>query len=157
VSDHELDKLVNYWKSFAPPAPPTIEGGGPADQAQFTQASLFDEPSLARKSSQTGASSEDDLLPQAIEVVKQNRRASVSLLQRKLRIGYSRAARLMELLEEKGFVGPDEGPTKGRSVREPGSPSASQSTRSSSSRREFQEEDDYSNWTEEDWNDLEKE
>ncbi|HEX9077394.1 MAG TPA: DNA translocase FtsK [Anaerolineae bacterium] len=157
VSDRELDKLVTYWKGFAPPAPPTTEGSSSADPAQFTQTSLFDDPALAPKPSQTGASAEDDLLPQAIDVVKQNKRASVSLLQRKLRIGYSRAARLMELLEEKGIVGPDEGPTKGRSVRETGAPSAVQSTRSPSSRREFQEEDDYSDWTEEDWNDLEKE
>ncbi|MGE5264078.1 MAG: DNA translocase FtsK 4TM domain-containing protein [Acidobacteriota bacterium] len=150
VSDRELDKLVTYWRGLAPPAPPTTGGTGSA--GQFTQVPLFEELSLAPNlSNATGTSPEDALLPQAIEVLKQNKRASVSLLQRKLRIGYSRAARLMELLEEKGLVGPDEGPTKGRSVREPGTRSASNSL------REFHGEDDYSDWSEEDWNDLDKE
>ena len=49
---------------------------------------------------------EDDLLGRAIEVVKLQRRASISLLQRKLQIGYTRAARLIDLMEQKGVVGP---------------------------------------------------
>jgi S-DNA-T family DNA segregation ATPase FtsK/SpoIIIE len=73
-------------------------------------------------------------------------------LQRKLRIGYSRAARLMELLEEKGFVGPDEGPTKGRAVRAQEGNSAVPPPG-----REFKEEDGYTDWTEADWADLDKE
>jgi hypothetical protein len=61
-------------------------------------------------------SEEDDLLDQAVQIAQESDRASISLLQRKLRIGYSRAARLMDLMEQKGYVGPDEGPTKGREV-----------------------------------------
>lgn len=53
--------------------------------------------------------SDDDLLPQAIDVLKSTRRASTSMLQRRLRIGYNRAARLMELMEQKGIVGPENG------------------------------------------------
>jgi DNA segregation ATPase FtsK/SpoIIIE, S-DNA-T family len=53
---------------------------------------------------------QDALLPQAIEVVRQHRRASASLLQRRMRIGYSKAAQLIDLLEQQGVVGPaDEG------------------------------------------------
>jgi S-DNA-T family DNA segregation ATPase FtsK/SpoIIIE len=52
---------------------------------------------------------EDELFYQAAKVFLENGQASVSLLQRKLRIGYTRAARLMDLLEEKGVVGPFEG------------------------------------------------
>jgi DNA segregation ATPase FtsK/SpoIIIE-like protein len=53
--------------------------------------------------------SDDDLIPQAIDVLKSTRSASTSMLQRRLRIGYNRAARLMELLEQKGIVGPENG------------------------------------------------
>lgn len=49
---------------------------------------------------------DDELLEQAVEVIRQTHRASTSSLQRRLRIGYTRAARLMDQLEEKGIVGP---------------------------------------------------
>ncbi len=52
---------------------------------------------------------EDELLGQAEEVVRQAGKASASLLQRRLRVGYARAARLIDLLEDKGVVGPGEG------------------------------------------------
>jgi len=56
-------------------------------------------------------SSEEDeeLVEQCIEVIRQTNRASVSVLQRRLRIGYTRAARIMDLLEERGVVGPNKG------------------------------------------------
>jgi S-DNA-T family DNA segregation ATPase FtsK/SpoIIIE len=50
-----------------------------------------------------------ELVDQAIEVIRQTDRASVSILQRRLRIGYTRAARIMDLLEERGIVGPNKG------------------------------------------------
>ncbi len=55
-------------------------------------------------------SEQDALLPEAIRLVQQHKRASASLLQRRLRIGYSKAAQLIEMLEQQGIVGPaDEG------------------------------------------------
>ncbi|HMP90131.1 MAG TPA: DNA translocase FtsK 4TM domain-containing protein [Kiritimatiellia bacterium] len=51
----------------------------------------------------------DDLLEAAIEIIRQTKRASTSSLQRRLRIGYTRAARIMDILEEKGIVGPAQG------------------------------------------------
>lgn len=51
----------------------------------------------------------DELLPDAIDVLRSTKRASTSMLQRRLRIGYNRAARLMEELEERGIVGPENG------------------------------------------------
>ena len=51
---------------------------------------------------------QDVLLPEAIKLVKQHQRASASLLQRRLRIGYSKAAQLIDLLEQQGIVGPAE-------------------------------------------------
>lgn len=139
VSDRELDKLVEYWKAFAPP--PVAPARAPDDYLQTT---LWGGAVSVQKTEPL----EDDLLPHAIEIVRQGQRASVSLLQRKLRIGYSRAARLIELLEQKGIVGPDEGPTKGRAVRPP----AETTPRAPSVRLE----DDFADWTDEDWEDLDK-
>jgi len=59
---------------------------------------------------------EDALLEQAIEVVRVSQRASVSLLQRRLKIGYPRAARLLDQLEEMGVVGESQGGGKEREV-----------------------------------------
>jgi S-DNA-T family DNA segregation ATPase FtsK/SpoIIIE len=52
---------------------------------------------------------EDELLEQAKEVVVQAKKASASLLQRRLRVGYARAARLLDILEDKGIIGPADG------------------------------------------------
>ena len=52
---------------------------------------------------------DEELVEQCIEVIRQTNRASVSVLQRRLRIGYTRAARIMDLLEERGVVGPNKG------------------------------------------------
>jgi S-DNA-T family DNA segregation ATPase FtsK/SpoIIIE len=54
------------------------------------------------------ATEQDGLLPEAIRLVQQHKRASASLLQRRLRIGYSKASQLIDLLEEQGIVGPAE-------------------------------------------------
>ena len=51
----------------------------------------------------------DEMLPQAIEVVVEAGQASTSLIQRRLRLGYARAGRVIDQLEQKGIVGPHEG------------------------------------------------
>ena len=51
----------------------------------------------------------DEMLPQAVEVVLDTKQASVSMLQRRLKLGYARAARIMDEMEEKGVVGPNQG------------------------------------------------
>jgi S-DNA-T family DNA segregation ATPase FtsK/SpoIIIE len=51
----------------------------------------------------------DELLPAAVEVILETGQASVSMLQRRLKLGYSRAARLVDQMEQKGYVGPFEG------------------------------------------------
>jgi S-DNA-T family DNA segregation ATPase FtsK/SpoIIIE len=56
-----------------------------------------------------GEAGEDPLVAQSWAIIKQTRRASVSMLQRKLSIGYNKAARIMDILEEKGYVGPENG------------------------------------------------
>lgn len=51
----------------------------------------------------------DDMMAEAVEVVKNAGKASASLLQRRLRVGYARAARLLDLMEEQGVIGPADG------------------------------------------------
>ena len=56
-----------------------------------------------------GGDDDDALVEQAIQVISQTRKASATLLQRKLGIGFARAARIMDILEERGIIGPQDG------------------------------------------------
>ncbi|MBM2842238.1 MAG: segregation ATPase FtsK/SpoIIIE, family, partial [Anaerolineales bacterium] len=58
----------------------------------------------------------DPLFDEAVEIVRRMHRASISLMQRRLRIGYTRSARLMDQLEEKGIVGPAQTGSQARQV-----------------------------------------
>jgi len=110
VSDKELNKLVHFWRSMLPT--PEREPRGPvAMPSDLVQQSLWEDIKKA------GAkNNEDDLLEKAIAEVRSQGRASVSLLQRRLRIGYARAARLIDEMEEQGIIGPDEGGGRARSI-----------------------------------------
>ncbi len=100
VSDRELDRLVRYWKGMGPP----VER--PED---LVQQPLWEDLVAEVKAGRAKGQEEDDLWPEVMTLVRQHRSVSVSLLQRRLRIGYARAARLMDMLEERGIVGPAEG------------------------------------------------
>ena len=56
------------------------------------------------------------LLAEAIDLVRREGRASVSMLQRRMRIGYTRAARIVDMMEDKGIVGPPEGTSQLRQI-----------------------------------------
>jgi S-DNA-T family DNA segregation ATPase FtsK/SpoIIIE len=59
---------------------------------------------------------EDELFAQALEIVTDMGRASTSVLQRRLSIGYGRAAKILDMMERRGFIGPSEGASKPRKV-----------------------------------------
>jgi S-DNA-T family DNA segregation ATPase FtsK/SpoIIIE len=104
VSDKELLKLVRYWKGMRGAEDSTPSEPAAVETKPFVQQPLWDE--MRAEMEKAKEPPEDDLLGRAIEVVKLQRRASISLLQRKLQIGYTRAARLIDLMEQKGVVGP---------------------------------------------------
>jgi S-DNA-T family DNA segregation ATPase FtsK/SpoIIIE len=123
VSDGELEKLVRYWKGVRvtdgtmgddelTPPPGGLPAMPPPRPEDVVQSPLWDD--LIQQ--QRDAQNSDDLYDDAVTVVRQAGRASVSLLQRRLRVGYSRAARLIDLMEERGVVGPDQGGSLGREV-----------------------------------------
>jgi DNA segregation ATPase FtsK/SpoIIIE, S-DNA-T family len=120
VSDSEILSLVAYWQSFSGliQATPTALGGTierMPGEAPLKQMSFWDEGAPE--------SDADPLLTDAIDLARRQGRASISMLQRRLRIGYTRAARLIETMEEKGIVGPPEPGSGARTILDYG-PSA---------------------------------
>jgi S-DNA-T family DNA segregation ATPase FtsK/SpoIIIE len=109
VSEEEIKKVVDYLKK---------QDAGLMDHLDLDEQSGND--SNAMFSSLTGDDDvEDDLYEDARIAVIEAGKASTSYLQRKLRVGYSRAARLMDLLEEKGVIGPQDG-SKPREILDQG-------------------------------------
>ena len=102
IGDSEIGKLVDFWQST--PRLPLEEidllGGG---EDEVAGESVADDPDR------------DEMIDKAIDIALSHRKLSTSLLQRRLRIGYPRAARLMDQLEEEGIVGPGDG-SKSRDV-----------------------------------------
>ncbi|MFL6628333.1 MAG: DNA translocase FtsK [Vitreoscilla sp.] len=94
VSDDEVHRVVEYLKSQAPAN--YIEG--------ILEGGVMDEDLAAGEGGGSSDAESDPLYDQAVAVVLQNKRASISLVQRHLRIGYNRAARLLEQMEQSGLV-----------------------------------------------------
>jgi S-DNA-T family DNA segregation ATPase FtsK/SpoIIIE len=112
VSDHEIQRLVEYWRTQAGGASsPYAAAGIPADTIP-EGVPLKQQPLWEKVEKVEG----DPLLPEAIDLVRREGRASVSMLQRRMRIGYTRAARIVDNMEDKGIVGPPEGATQVRQV-----------------------------------------
>jgi S-DNA-T family DNA segregation ATPase FtsK/SpoIIIE len=98
VSDPEMRNIVNYWRSSqGSPTRAEPPAEGQPEQAELPWADIM------------AAADKDDLLEEAVKLVVEAGRASTSLLQRRLGIGYPRASRLMDQLEEEGVIGPSEG------------------------------------------------
>ena len=114
VSETEVKKVVKYLRdaySEELPSEITLTGEALTDNGPSIFDSTFDD----------GADEiDDDLYEAAREEVLHAGKASTSYIQRKLRVGYSRAARLMDMLEERGVIGPSDG-SKPREVINPGS------------------------------------
>ncbi len=116
VSEAELNRLILFWRSQTASPAPVPAGGGAAATASplpsgpLKQAPLWDEMEAE------GEEGVDELFDEAVKVVRGMRRASISLLQRRLRIGYTRSARLVDQLEERGIIGPAKEGSQAREV-----------------------------------------
>ncbi|MDQ2853808.1 MAG: DNA translocase FtsK [Chloroflexota bacterium] len=96
VTDHEIETVTRHWRAQ----------GGPQYRPEIT---------AAKRGGKAGGRPEDDeddgdaLLASAVDIVRRSDKASASLLQRRLRIGYARAARILDQMEDRGIVGPADG------------------------------------------------
>ncbi len=103
VSDSEINRLVDFWRDEAERVR-AIQPGVPSQEmpaaipkgAPLSQKPLFEEIQAVSEG--------DPLLPEAIELVRKEGRASITMLQRRMRVGYTRAARLIDSMEEKGII-----------------------------------------------------
>ncbi|MFW6073947.1 MAG: DNA translocase FtsK 4TM domain-containing protein [Chloroflexota bacterium] len=96
IADHDLVELVSFWRK------------------QYSRQD-FEPDWVDFDSSDITEDNDDPLMDQAIEIVRSQGTASASMLQRRLRIGYNRAARIIETMEDQGLIGPSDG-SKGRTV-----------------------------------------
>ncbi|KAA3648115.1 MAG: DNA translocase FtsK [Chloroflexi bacterium] len=98
ITDKEIEKIIAYWRKTWSEGD---EGESPWDELLARQDVLADR---------------DDLIEAAIEVVRETGKASASHLQRQLRVGYPRAARLVDELEDLGILGPSRGGGRDRDI-----------------------------------------
>jgi len=97
ISDKEIERIITYWQQSWIEE----EVESPWDSMLEADAKLADR---------------DDMVEQAIQIIRETGRASTSMMQRKLRVGYPRAARLMDELEDIGIVGPSRGGGREREI-----------------------------------------
>ena len=96
VSDHEIGKVATHWKDQI-------------DDAHYDMAIVETDEDGTGSTDNLGDEDADRLLPDAVEVIREYDRASASLLQRRLKVGYARAARIIDQLEARGYIGAFDG------------------------------------------------
>lgn len=100
ITDEEIHQCVDFIAKQGKPSY-EMEIHNALQKATGTVNTPFD--------AEEGEGEDEELIEQCIEVIRSEQKASVSLLQRRLKIGYGRAARIMDVLEERGYVGPSKG------------------------------------------------
>jgi S-DNA-T family DNA segregation ATPase FtsK/SpoIIIE len=119
ISPREIKKIVAFCKKESPGEDDELRsssrfanarvGDESKDEQETLEESLEKELTEPESSSGISMLEDDSLYEEAKRVVIESNKASASLLQRRLRVGYARAARLLDILEEKGVIGPGEG------------------------------------------------
>ncbi|MEY2562077.1 MAG: segregation ATPase FtsK/SpoIIIE, family [Verrucomicrobiota bacterium] len=94
VTDEEIHRLVEFVSAQSPPS--------------FDLA-MQDKLQLSSANAEEVTEEDEELVEKCLEIIRQEKRASTSLLQRRLRLGYTRAARIVDILEQRGILGPGEG------------------------------------------------
>jgi DNA segregation ATPase FtsK/SpoIIIE, S-DNA-T family len=108
VGEGEIEGVVTFWKEQAAPeydqsflmAPPTDDGESDPDAEEFD-------------------GGEDPMYQDAVRVVLEMGKASTSTLQRRLRLGYGRAARILDMMQREGIIGPPDGPRPREVLKRP--------------------------------------
>lgn len=118
VSDGELERIISYWKAQNVHIE-THKDPESIDPNKTVQKPLWPNMPNMNIDDDLDSGDEDDLLGDARDLVIRQQKASISFLQRALRIGYSRAARMIDTLEEQGVIGPATGTSKAREVLVP--------------------------------------
>lgn len=103
ISEEEVNSVADFIRANNPVAEEAAESVEEAIESVSREngGSLFDHYG--------GSDDEDELFEEAVKVVKEAKKASASFLQRRLKVGYARAARLLDIMESKGIIGPGEG------------------------------------------------
>jgi S-DNA-T family DNA segregation ATPase FtsK/SpoIIIE len=96
VSDHEIGKVTTHWKDQI-------------EDPHYDMAIIQNDEEGSSSSDDLADEDADRLLPDAVEVIREYDRASASLLQRRLKVGYARAARMIDQLEARGYIGAFDG------------------------------------------------
>jgi len=96
VSDHEIGKVADHWRDQV-------------DGPHYDLSIVETDEDVAGGGEDLADEDADRLLPDAIEVIREYDRASASLLQRRLKVGYARAARMIDQLEARGYIGAFDG------------------------------------------------
>jgi DNA segregation ATPase FtsK/SpoIIIE, S-DNA-T family len=94
VTDDEIHRLVDFVAAQSPPAFDTA---------------MHEKLQSAATPEEDVTDEDEELVEKCLEIIRQEKRASTSLLQRRLRLGYTRAARIVDILEQRGILGPGEG------------------------------------------------
>ncbi|MFH1497173.1 MAG: DNA translocase FtsK [Verrucomicrobiota bacterium] len=102
VSDEEVTEVVEFLKKNGPPQ------YAQSVQAQIDRDAAGDDDTGSSDPVE-GEGDDEQLYRQALDVIRSTKRASTSMIQRRLRIGYNRAARIMDQMEDRGVVGPENG------------------------------------------------
>jgi S-DNA-T family DNA segregation ATPase FtsK/SpoIIIE len=96
ITDHEIESVINF----------IAKQGKPSYEVEIHK--QLSKP-VASFGDESGIDEDEEIIQQCIEVIRSEQKASVSLLQRRLRLGYGRAARIMDELENRGIVGESNG------------------------------------------------
>jgi len=94
VTDEEIHRLVEFVSAQSPPA---------------FDVAIQEKLQMSAGSDEEVTEEDEELVEKCLEIIRQEKRASTSLLQRRLRLGYTRAARIVDILEQRGILGPGEG------------------------------------------------
>ena len=116
LAESEIIRIVNYWRAQAGVTdkanlPADRASDMPGDGVPLKQIPIWEQVEEIQEQEE-----KDELFDDAVEFVRRHRKASISMLQRHFRIGYTRSARIVEMMEQRGVIGPPQGGAHHREI-----------------------------------------